>query len=150
MGLDALSVQVFGVIASNLIKRFTRDNSHLLGRIFITNKIHLHASFSSDPEGRITKHFSRTMTSTCVPTLKPASSNQRPDRGSSALGLLQNDRTTLRLRVFFSIFGLNLISSPKSNFVNAEVQLQYHVVFWAKSHEPTKSELRKALTTAEI
>ncbi|MEW7986684.1 MAG: helix-turn-helix domain-containing protein [Candidatus Thiodiazotropha sp.] len=61
--------------------------------------------------------------------MKPARSNQRPDKGSSALGLLQNDRTTLRLRVFFSIFRLNLISNPKFTFVKAEVQLQYDVIF---------------------
>ena len=74
------------------------------------------------------------MTFTCIPTLKPARSNQRPDKGSSALGLLQNDRTTLRLRVFFSIFRLNLISNPKFTFVKAEVQLQYDVGFLGDNH----------------
>ncbi|MES9950565.1 MAG: helix-turn-helix transcriptional regulator [Candidatus Thiodiazotropha sp.] len=77
--------------------------------------------------------------------MKPARSNQRPDRGSSALGLLQNDRTTLRLRVFFSIFRLNLISNPKSTFVNAEVQLQYDVIFGRNHMNQLKISFGKRL-----
>ncbi|MES9910467.1 MAG: helix-turn-helix transcriptional regulator [Candidatus Thiodiazotropha sp.] len=77
--------------------------------------------------------------------MKPARSNQRPDRGSSALGLLQNDRTTLRLRVFFSIFRLNLISNPKFTFVKAEVQLQYDVIFGRNHMNQLKISFGKRL-----
>lgn len=87
------------------------------------------------------------MTSTRVPILKPARSNQHPDRGSSALGFVQNDRTTLRLRVFFSIFRLrlNLTSNPKYNFVNNEVQLQYDVIFRRNHMNQLKTRFGKRL-----
>lgn len=80
-----------------------------------------------------------------MPTLKPARSNQRPDSGSSAFGFVQNDRTTLRLRVFFSIFRLNLTFNPKSTFVHTEVQLQYDVVFWANHMNQLKIRFGKRL-----
>jgi DNA-binding XRE family transcriptional regulator len=85
------------------------------------------------------------MTSTRIPTLKPARSNQRPDRGSIALGLVQNDRTTLRFRVLFSIFRLNLISNPKFSFVNTEVQLQYDVIFGRNHMNQLKMRFGKRL-----
>lgn len=85
------------------------------------------------------------MTSTRVPILKPARSNQRPDRGSSALGFVQNDRTTLRLRVFFSIFRLNSTFDPKYNFVNIEVQLQYDVIFRRNHMNQLKTRFGKRL-----
>jgi DNA-binding XRE family transcriptional regulator len=85
------------------------------------------------------------MISTRIPALKPARSSQRPDRGSIALGLAQNDRTTLRLRVFFSMFRLNLIFNPKFGFVNAEVQLQYDVIFGQNHMNQLKIRFGKRL-----